>query len=192
MNYILSKVQTEYGYSDYQMKLIKFSLTGIFYDLSKTLIFIIYFYATGKLIEFVFAAVPLILLRTKTGGIHFKKYWSCFLFSLAYFYTVINILPALITVHPLAIYLILLICAIMDYMIGPTTLSKRPAPAESLIQKAKIQSFQVVFIVAVLFFIFPNVPYLIVSFWTVVLHAVQLAIAKLLKEVRYHENEKLA
>ena len=190
MDYFLSKVQAEYGYTDYQIKLIKFSLTGIFYDLSKTLIFMIYFYATGKFIEFIFAAVPLILLRTKTGGIHLKKYWSCFLFSFAYFYTVINILPALVTVHPLVVYPILLVCAVLDYVIGPTTLSKRPTPTEAFIKKAKIQSFQVVFIVAVLFFIFPNVPYLIVSFWTVVLHVVQLAIVKLFKEVKY--NEKLA
>lgn len=188
MDSILSKVQKEYGYSDYEIKLIKFSLTGIFYDLSKTLIFMVYFYATGKFIEFIFAAVPLILLRTKTGGIHLKKYWSCFLFSFAYFLAVIYVLPALITVHPLAIYAILLVCAIMDYMLGPNTLSKRPAPAEDFIKKAKIQSFQVVFIVAVLFFIFPNVPYLIVSFWTVVLHTVQLSIIKLIKEVKYHEE----
>lgn len=189
MDRFLNKVQEEYGYTDYQIKLIKFSLTGIFYDLSKTLIFMIYFFATGKFIEFIFAAVPLILLRTKTGGIHLKKYWSCFLFSFAYFYTVINILPALITVHPLVVYPILLVCAVLDYMIGPI-LNNRPALAESVIKKAKIQGFQVVFIVAVLFFLFPNVSYLIVSLWTIVLHVVQLAIAKMLKEVRY--NEKLA
>lgn len=188
MDYILNKVQQEYGYSDYEIKLIKFSLTGIFYDLSKTLIFMIFFYITGKFTEFVFAAVPLILLRTRTGGIHLKKYWSCFLFSMIYFYTVINILPSLITVHPLAVYPVLLICAVADYMLGPTTLSKRPDPTESFIKKAKIQSFQVVFIVAILFFIFPNVPYLMVSFWTVVLHSVQLSIAKLIKEVNYHEK----
>ena len=189
MDRFLSKIQEEYGYTDYQIKLIKFSLTGIFYDLSKTLIFMIYFFATGKFIEFMFAAVPLILLRTKTGGIHLKKYWSCFLFSFAYFYTVINILPALITVHPLVVYPILLVCAVLDYMIGPI-LNNRPALAESVIKKAKIQSFQVVFVVAVMFFLFPNVSYLIVSLWTIVLHVVQLAIAKMLKEVRY--NEKLA
>ncbi|MCM1262399.1 MAG: accessory gene regulator B family protein [Butyrivibrio sp.] len=188
MDAILNKVQKEYGYSDYEIKLIKFSITGIFYDLSKTLIFLIYFSAVGKFMEFIFAAVPLILLRTKTGGIHLKKYWSCFMFSLIYFFAVIYALPTLITVHPLVVYLILLICAVMDYMLGPNTLSKRPAPAEDFIKKAKIQSFQVIFIVAILFFIFPDVPYLIVSFWTVVLHTVQLSIAKLLKEVKHHEE----
>lgn len=190
MDYILNKVQAEYGYSDYQIKLIKFSITGLFYDISKISVFIVFFYVTGKFTDFVFATVPLILLRTKTGGIHLKKYWSCFLFSFAYLYSVINILPAVISVHPLAVYLILLVCAVTDYMIGPVTLKKRPAADESLIKNSRIQSFQVIFIVAILFFIFPNVPYLIVSFWTVVLHTVQLSITKLLKEVKY--NEKLA
>lgn len=190
MESILNRVQAEYGYSDYQIKLIKFSLTGLLYDVSKMLIYMAFFYATGKFMDFVFATIPLILLRTKTGGIHLKKYWSCFLFSFAYLYAVINILPAITAIHPLAVYPILLVCAVADYMIGPVTLKKRPTAEESIIKKAKIQSFQVVFIVAVLFFIFPDVPYLFVSFWTVVLHTVQLSITKLLKEVKY--NEKLA
>lgn len=188
MEYLMNKVQTTYGYSDYQIKLIRFSLTGILYDVSKTLLFALYFYATGKFVEFLFAIVPLILLRTKTGGLHFRKYITCLLVSFVYLYTVINILPALVTVHPLAIYPILLVCAILDYLIGPTSLKDRPAAAERIVKKAKIQNFQVVFLVAVLFFIFSSNPYLIVSFWTVIFHTVQLAIAKLCKEVKYHEK----
>ena len=200
MNYIMNKIQEAYGYSDYQIKLIRFSFTGILYDVSKTLIFMIFFCATGKFLEFLFAVVPLILLRTRTGGIHFKKYLSCFLFSFVYLYAVINILPSVVTVHPLAIYLILLLCAVLDYMIGPATLKDRPAAQDEFLnnlkrektKKAKIQSFQVVFIVAVLFFIFSDntylIPYLTVCFWTVVLHTVQLFITKWLKEVKYHEK----
>lgn len=184
----MSKVQAEYGYSDYQMKLIKFSLTAIFYDVSKTLIFMIYFYATGKFIEFIFAAVPMILLRMKIGGLHFKKYWTCFLASFVYFYSVINLLPVFINVHPLAIYPVLLVCAVVDYAIGPTSLKERAPVEKSIIQKAKIQSFQVVFMVALSIFIFQNTLYLIVSFWTVVLHTVQLSITKLMKEVKHYEK----
>lgn len=188
MDYLMDKVQTAYGYSDYQIKLIRFSLTGIFYDISKTLLFAVFFYVTGRFLEFLFAIVPLILLRTRTGGLHFRKYWSCLLVSFAYLYTVINILPTVVTVHPLAIYLILLLCAVLDYLIGPTSLKDRPAAAESIVKKAKIQNFQVVFLVAVCFFIFSSNSYLIVSFWTVVLHTVQLAITKLCREVKYHEE----
>lgn len=186
----MNKVQAEYGYTDYQIKLIQFTLTAIFYDLSKFIMFSIYFYATGKFFEFLFAAVPMLLLRTKTGGLHLKKYWSCLLVSFIYFFSVINVLPLIISVHPLAVYPVLLVCAVADYMIGPTSLKDRAATEKSIIKKAKIQSFQVVFIVAVLIFIFPETHYLIVSFWTVVLHTIQLSITKLLKEVK--RDEKLA
>lgn len=188
MNHIMNKIQAEYGYSDYQIKLIKFSMTGILYDVSKTLIFLIYFYATGKIVEFLFAIVPLILLRTRTGGIHFQTYLACFVASFAYLYAVINILPVFVTVHPLVVYPVLLVCAVADYMIGPASLKKRPAATKEAVKKAKIENFQVVFIVAILLFIFSEHHYLMVSFWTVVLHTVQLSITKLLKEVRYHED----
>ena len=196
MEYLLNKVQAEYGFSDYQIKLLRFSFTGILYDVSKTLIFFVFFLAIGKLPEFLFAVVPLILLRTRGGGIHFHKYWTCFLASFVYLYTAICILPNMVPVHPLVIYLILLLCAVLDYMIGFASLKEKLVIKDEFIssqkvtfdKKGKIQSFQVVFVVAVLFYIFPDSNYLIVSFWTVVLHTLQLSITKVLKEVKQHEK----
>ena len=192
----MHKAQAEFGFSDYQIKLLRFSFTGILYDVSKTLIFFVFFLATGKLPEFLFAVVPLILLRIRGGGIHFHKYWTCFLASFVYLYAVICILPSVVTVHPLVIYLILLMCAVLDYMIGSASLRERPVVQEEFmlnkkkefVKKAKIQSFQVVFAVAILFYIFPDSQYLIVSFWTVVLHTLQLSITKILREVKHHES----
>lgn len=196
MEYILNKVQAEYGFSDYQIKLLRFSFTGILYDVSKTLLFLVFFIVTDRLPEFIFASVPLILLRTRTGGIHFRKYWTCFLFSFFYLYAAIAVLPVIITVHPLVVYLILALCAALDYWIGPAAMKERPVITDEfmikrqteMLKKAKLQSFQVVFIVAVLFYIFPDSQYLIVSFWTVVLHTLQLSITKILKEVKHHEK----
>lgn len=196
MQYIMSKIQKEYGFSDYQIKLLRFSFTGILYDLSKTLIFGIYFYIIGKFPEFLFALVPLILLRTRSGGIHFKKYWTCFFFSFLYFCLAIHVLPGLITVHPLAVYPVLLICAVSDYLVGPNTLKEKIVVRDAVlkdeqnsrIKKAKIECFQVVLIVAILCFLFPENRYLIVSFWTVVIHAVQLVITKIMREVKFHEE----
>ena len=196
MEYLLNKVQAEYGFSDYQIKLLRFSFTGILYDVSKTLIFFVFFLAIGRLPEFLFAVVPLILLRTRGGGIHFHKYWTCFLASFIYLYAVICILPGMVPVHPLAVYLILLLCAVLDYMLGFASLKEKLVIKDEFMssqkadfdKKSKLQSFQVVFIVAVLFYIFPNNQYLIVSFWTVVLHTLQLSITKILWEVKHHEK----
>lgn len=188
MEFLMNKVQTEFGFSDYQIKLIRYSITALFYDISKMIIFAVYFYCTGKLLHLFFALCPLILLRTKTGGIHFKKYWTCFFFTFIYLQAAINILPAFISVHPLAIYIILLICAVADYLIGPNSLTRKTPANENFVKKAKLEAFQLILIIAILFFIFSADEYLIVSFWTVVLHTIQLTITKILKEVNVHEK----
>ena len=196
MQKVLNKLQQEYGFSDYQIKLLRFSFTGILYDVSKTLIFIVYFTAVGKLPEFLAALVPLILLRTKSGGIHFRKYWTCFFFSFLYLCLVIHVLPGAVALHPLAVYPVLLVCAVADYLVGPNTLKAKVIAQDALlrdaqksrIQKAKMECFQGVLIVAVLLFLFPDNRYLIVSFWTVVVHAVQLVITKIMREVKFHEE----
>lgn len=188
MEYLMKKIQTEYTFSDYQIKLIRYCITALFYDISKLIIFCIYFYMTGKFQHFLFALVPMLLLRTKTGGIHFSRYWSCLLFTFAYLYTAVNILPNLITIHPLGIYIVLLLCAILDYAIGPNSLTRTLKNGEDFLKRAKLQAFQLILILALLFFIFSSNEYLLVSFWTVVLHTVQLAITKIIKEVKNHEK----
>ncbi len=196
MQYILNRLQQEYGFSDYQVKLLRFSFTGILYDVSKTLIFIVYFTYIGKFPELIFALIPLILLRTRSGGIHFRKYWTCFFFSFLYLCLVIHVLPVVIPLHPLAVYPVLAVCAVADYLLGPNSLKEKVVVQDAALKddlknrlrKAKIECFQVVLIVAVLMFLFPGNRYLIVSFWTVVVHAVQLIITKIMREVRYHEE----
>lgn len=196
MQYILNRLQQEYGFSDYQVKLLRFSFTGILYDVSKTLIFIVYFTYIGKFPELIFALIPLILLRTRSGGIHFRKYWTCFFFSFLYLCLVIHVLPVVIPLHPLAVYPVLAVCAVADYLLGPNSLKEKVVVQDAALKddlknrlrKAKIECFQVVLIVAVLMFLFPGNRYLIVSFWTVVVHAVQLIITKIMREVNYHEE----
>ena len=188
MEYLMNKAQTEYGFTDYQIKLIRYSLTALFYDISKLILFIIFFYHMGKLLHLVFALCPLMLLRTKTGGLHFHSYFSCLLVSFIYLYAVIMLLPFWIEVHPLGIYLILLLCAVINYIIGPNSLTRKTPKSTEFIKKAKMESFQVILIIAISVFIFSANEYLIVSFWTVVLHTIQLSITKILKEVKRHEK----
>ena len=122
--------------------------------------------------------------------------WNLILFSFAYLYLCINVLPVILTIHPLVIYPVLLLCAVTDFLIGPASLKEKPSVQDAYYKdlqktttkKARIQSFQVVFLIAVLIFIFPDQPCLIVSFWTVVLHTIQLSVIKLMKEVKCREK----
>ncbi len=105
-------------------------------------------------------------------------------------------MPVVIPLHPLAVYPVLAVCAVADYLLGPNSLKEKVVVQDAALKddlknrlrKAKIECFQVVLIVAVLMFLFPGNRYLIVSFWTVVVHAVQLIITKIMREVRYHEE----
>lgn len=187
MTRLMNWIQKEYDFSNYQIRLIRYTLTAILYDVSKVILFAAFFAYTRQLVDFLFAIVPLILLRTQTGGLHMRHYWSCLLFSFAYIYATINILPQFVSVPPLLIYIILLLCALTAYYIGPTSLRKSSV-SEAYIKKAKMQSFQAIFAITVLFFIFPDNHYLLISFWNVVLHTLQLAITKLLREVKYYEK----
>ena len=117
-----------------------------------------------------------------------RTYWSCFFGSLLYLEAAITILPALITPHELVVYPVLILCALINYKIGPITLNRRLMPDEIQSRKLKIQSFQVVFLVGVLYFILPDKHYADVSFWVVILHTIQLTITKIIKEVKTHEK----
>ena len=188
MDYLMTKVQNEFEYTDYQMKLIRYALTSILYDVSKALIFLVYFAWTGRVLEYFCALVPMVLLRNKTGGLHMRTYWSCFFFTFVYLEAAITLLPALITIHELLVYPILAICAVINYKIGNITLKRKPMPGEELAKKLKVQSFQVVGLVGVIYFIFQGASVLNVSFWVVVLHTIQLTITKIIKEVKTHEE----
>lgn len=187
MNYLLGRIQKEYNFSDFQIKLIRYAISVIFYDFSKLLFCAAYFYYTGKIIHFLFAAVPLFLLRTRNGGIHFQKYWQCFVFSFLFLFFVINILPNLFSVPILTIYLVLILCALLNYLIGPNVSAKKKRVGTVFIRRAKWETFHLMLIVAMLFFIFSENQYLMVSFWTIVLHTLQLTIA----QIRNNLNSKI-
>lgn len=71
MNLLLRKAKTAYGFTDYELSLIRYTLTAIFYDISKLILFGFYYGFRGMFPEFLFAVIPLILLRTRIAP-HFS------------------------------------------------------------------------------------------------------------------------
>ncbi len=184
MNYLMNKLKNIYDYSDYEISLIQYALTASFYDLSKLIIFGIYYFYTDRLIPYFFALLPLILLRTQNGGIHFKKYWTCFLFTFGYLELCISILPALIPLPQSTMHGILLLCAVMNWFIGPNSLTRKKDMDAAFVKKAKRCTLLVIMGLEVLLAVYSVNAYLGVSFWTAVLHTGQLGVTKVLKEVR--------
>lgn len=189
MDSFMGKIQSAYGFSDYEIRLIRYSMTALFYDCSKLVIFGIFYYLTGDFKAFLFALFPLILLRTKNGGIHFKRYWSCFLFTFAYLELCIHILPVFLPLPPVVLCAALPVCALIDWLVGPNSLVRKKGMDEVHTRNAKIQTLLLILLLEILCFVFPADAYLTVSFWTVVLHVVQLCVTKGLKEVQLYEKK---
>ncbi len=183
MNRFLKYVQKELNYSDYEIALLRYFFEATFYDFSKLILMGIFFCYTGYLSEYLAAAITLILLRTSIGGLHFKTYLGCFVFTFAFFILGVIYLP-LAEFDKLTILILLFFCIIVSNYIGPITSSYRKTPDGILIQKCKKDASIFIFFYCLLVFIIPLNKYIITGFWVIILQTFQLMIAFILKSRR--------
>ena len=186
MKNLASKIQELYGYTDYEMAIIKYSVTALFSEFSKILILGILFAIIGKLDLFIASASLLILLRLNGGGYHCKHYTTCLSLTALVLSAAIVFLP-LITIPNYSIVLItLIVCLFVTYYIGPVPSPFRPEPDYLLIKKCNNKSFLIIFFFIIFVSIFnSNIdiePFIIVGYWTIILHTLQLIIAKILRK----------
>lgn len=172
-------LKNEYGFSDYQIAQLKYLFKTIASEFSKLAIMAIIF--RNKIGLYVFAVTVMLLLRTATGGLHCKTYLGCFAVSLGYMFLSIEVLP-LITVNKLLQLILLFICMLLNYYIGPVTSSVRPPLREHVFKRVRIQAFLIIFFYLTLTYILPETPYITAGFWVVILHTAQLIVAKILKK----------
>lgn len=186
MSTLSSKIQETYRYTDYEMAIIKYSVTALFSEVSKIIILGTLFTIIGKLDLFLVSSILLILLRLNGGGYHCKHYTTCLLLTMAVLFVAIVVLP-LITIPNYSIVLILLTaCLFITYYIGPVPSPFRPEPDYLLIKQCNNKSFLTIFFFIIIVSIFNSntlvQPYLNVGFWTIILHTLQLIIAKVLRK----------
>lgn len=85
----LNKLNYEGRFTDTQIELINYSILCIWTDLSKFVILFLLFSLLHYPNEFIYAFVTTSLLRTLSGGKHFKTYIRCLSFSFIYFISLI-------------------------------------------------------------------------------------------------------
>ena len=188
MNLLMTKIEATYDFSDYELKVIRYVITALIYDLSKLILLGLFFYFIGRLPYFLCALIPFFLLRTKNGGIHTKSYWSCLVLTFLVFIPTVILLPEFVPLCSIVRLCLMLPCACVEYLLGPQLSHREVKLDEQGKRKNRIASFQVVLLVAILMFLFPDNPYLLASFWMVLLHTIQLAITKIYKEVKVNEK----
>lgn len=167
--------------SEWDKKLLLFSINCIFYDVSKLLLFILIFFLLHRLDLFLFASVILLPLRMISGGLHFKHYSTCLFFSLGYF--LIVTIPLAELSMPFGVMLpSLLLCMAINVALGPIRSASRPPLPESEIIHCKKKTLVATCYGILLIMLFYRTKLAPVGYWTILLHSVQLIIARLLKK----------
>lgn len=172
-------LQNRYQLTNYQIAQLEFLFKTVVSEVSKILLMGILFYR--NLPFYFFALFITLILRCSMGGIHFYSYIGCFLMSLLYLWLGIRMLPHIPL--PLNIQLpVLFACMFICYRIGPITSKYRQPYSMRYIQRCKRISSSFIFLYLLILYIMPESEYLSVGFWVVVLHSLQLLLAKFIKK----------
>lgn len=186
MSKLSSTIQEMYGYTDYEMAVIKYSITALLSELSKLIILGIAYAIVGKLDLFIASFILLVFLRINGGGYHCKHYITCLMLTGFISFTAIILLPQIHIPNYSIVLIALTICLFITYFIGPVPSVFRPEPDSLLIKQCNTKSFIIIFFFIIIVSIFNSntviEPYLVVGFWTVILHTLQLIIAKILRK----------
>lgn len=162
-------------FSNYQIAQFEYLCKSTFSEVSKLLIMGIFF--RQHLPLYFFALFILICLRSTTGGLHFYTYMGCFLTTFGYFALAIYILPQIsLPVHLEIVFLIASIA--VCYRIGLVTSKYRPEQSDMKRQVCRLLSCVFIILYGILLCVIPENNYLTVGFWVIILHALQLVVAK--------------
>lgn len=170
------------GYSANEIKLIQYGFSAMIMETSKFIIMMALFLFIGKPLEYLFGTFILLLLRTKTGGVHFASYIGCLLFSAAMLYSSCIFLPDTFQLSNISMLSLLLGCIIITYLIGPIVSKTRPMPNATQSKKGKIEAFKIIFFYFIAVFLFSENHFIIIGFWIILLQTAQLIVAYFLRK----------
>ncbi len=179
MEQIKRHLKDTYQLSNYQIAQIIFLFKTMASEMSKIIIMAILFH--NHLTLYIFALFIMVFLRSSTGGLHFYTYAGCLLTSTFYLWLTIYILPC-ITLPKYVQLAALLICILVCNQVGPILSKYRPEVCREHFPQCKKFITQFIFFYALILYIIPENKYIYVGFWVVILHTLQLVVAKIRKK----------
>lgn len=177
LNYINDYIRENMNLTVREQKLFVYYLKCILYDVSKLILFLFIFSMLHMLPEFLLTFVIQFPLRTISGGLHFRHYWSCFTFSLVYLFLIITLFRKILIPFEIGIVLLLL-CIIIIYQIGQVRSPSRPSLSDIELlrrKRAVLIAAGCETLTAVLVYQTDFAP---IIYWSIILHTLQLIIGK--------------
>lgn len=169
--------EEEFELSDMDSKKLRYSLEFIYNDLSKTLLLFLFFTILDFTLDFIYLSIIIFTIRIFTGGLHFKTYSGCLLFSLLFFVSAIYLKSNFILTDVIIVFMY--IFSLVTFIgLAPISSKTRPKYSKSKRRKFKILSILVITIYFVLNLYSNTDPYLIYGIWAMALQSLQIIIAK--------------
>lgn len=179
MELIKKHLKEKYQLSNYQIAQIAFLFKTLLSELSKMIIMGILFHK--QLTLYLFGLFVMLFLRCSTGGLHFYTYWGCLASSTIYIGLALLVFPPIML--PISLKLVLLLlCIFICNFVGPVVSKYRPTPSKELYTRGKNTTCMFIFLYSLVLFIIPENEYLTVGFWIIILHSLQLIVAKIRKK----------
>lgn len=179
--------EDEFSLSSIDSIKLRYSLEVIFNEVSKLIILLIIFSILGFTTDFIYSVIALLSIRPFTGGLHFKSYAECFIFTV-FFFSASLFLKNNIILGPHYLILLFIFSLFVILLVAPISGENRPANSNKKLFKFKLTGITVLtihFVLACLFTI--KHPYIINSTWVFALQSIQLLIGK---GVNIYEKEK--
>ena len=179
MESIRQYLQTVHHLSSYQIAQIFFLFKALGSEFSKMLIMGILFH--DRFLEYLFALGIMLCLRCSTGGLHFYTYFGCLATSVLYLWLSLYVMPLFYA--PTYVYLcIMALCIFVCYIVGPITSKYRPPSTPQKDRRYKNFICAFLSIYAIILYFVPENNYIHIGFGIIILHTLQLLIAKIQKK----------
>ena len=123
----------------------------------------------------------MLCLRCSTGGLHFYTYFGCLATSVLYLWLSLYVMPLFYA--PTYVYLcIMALCIFVCYIVGPITSKYRPPSTPQKDRRYKNFICAFLSIYAIILYFVPENNYIHIGFGIIILHTLQLLIAKIQKK----------
>lgn len=122
---IMNVISKNYNYDNTKLNEIKYGLETIYLTITKTIVIIIISLLIGTLKELLLFMILYSIIKSCGFGLHAKKSWHCWVFSLSLF-SLIPYLIKILTIEYKYMLLAFVICTILFLIYAPADTEKRP------------------------------------------------------------------
>lgn len=168
-------LRDQFQISEIQADQIIFFLQVILADLSKILVLLIPFTIAGYFTEYLSILSLTFILRTQSGGFHFKSYLPCLFFTGLYFVTIIILSKLSLSASILIVFGA--INTIIIFLLSPMLSEQRKKLPSVHLKSLKIRSTAIAVLLLSFYLIKIN-PFTLCAIWVVISQGLLLLVQK--------------